>query len=259
MATERYAVSDDDIDLERVRLGLLGRSRDPHTFARFDAVGVGAGWRCLEVGAGAGTVTAWLADRVGAAGAVVATDLDISHHAPAAANVTLLQHDIVHDPLPGTGFDLVHARAVLQHIPEREAVLGTLCRTLRPGGVLVIEESDFRAFVAQPLPEPYATVHALMNSTDFTPWREPDFGTRLVALLAARGLLDIHVVGDAWSMRPGEPDGDWWFLAVERALRQLVGAAVVDQTTAAGVRATIVDPAFVMLGPLSLAVTARRP
>ncbi len=259
MATERYAVPVDDLELERVRLALLGATRDPHTFAALDRVGIGPGWHCLEVGAGAGTVTAWLADRVGTTGLVVATDLDLSNHAPPAANVTLLQHDIVHDPIPAAPFDLVHARAVLQHIPEREAVLDTLVAAVRAGGILVIEESDFRAFVAQPLPEPYASVHALMNSTEFTPWREPDFGTRLVSLLTERGLAAVDVVGDSWAMRPGDPGGDWWFLAVERALRSLVGAGVVDDAAAAEVRATIVDPDFVMLGPLSLTVTARRP
>lgn len=38
-------------------------------------LGVTAGWRCLEVGCGAGAVALWLADQVGTAGRIVATDL----------------------------------------------------------------------------------------------------------------------------------------------------------------------------------------
>ena len=34
------------------------------------------GWRCLEFGAGGGSIAAWLCDRVAPDGAVVATDLD---------------------------------------------------------------------------------------------------------------------------------------------------------------------------------------
>jgi len=37
---------------------------------------VAAGWRCLEVGAGGGSIAEWLCDRVGPDGRVVATDLD---------------------------------------------------------------------------------------------------------------------------------------------------------------------------------------
>jgi hypothetical protein len=38
---------------------------------------VGPGWRCLEVGSGGGSIAAWLCDRVGPDGSVLATDLDI--------------------------------------------------------------------------------------------------------------------------------------------------------------------------------------
>jgi SAM-dependent methyltransferase len=190
---------------------------------------------------------------------VLATDIDTRFHAEPAANVTLLRHDIVREPLPRRGFDLVHARAVLQHLPEREAVLDTLVAAVRPGGALVIEESDFRAFEAQPLPEPYAIVHRLMNSPELTPWREPHFGSRLVALLHERGIDAIDVAGDSWAMRPGEPGGDWWFLAVERVLPQLQRAGLLDDAQVAAVRATITDPRLVLLSPLSLAVSGRVP
>jgi SAM-dependent methyltransferase len=257
--TNRYSVPDDQVELEQRRLRLLGVARDPWTFATLDRGGVAAGDVCLEVGAGAGTVTAFLAERVGAAGSVLATDIDIQFHAEPAANVTLLQHDIVNEALPRADFDLVHARAVLQHIPEREAVVDTLIAALRPGGTLVIEESDFRAFEAQPLPEPYETVHRLMNDPAFTPWREPNFGTRLPSLLAARGLVDIEVTGQSWAMRPGEAAGDWWFLAVERVLPTLLAAGMIDDAAMDAVREITTDSGFVMLSPLSLAVSARVP
>jgi len=259
MTTDRYAVPDDQAELEQTRLRLLGATRDPRTFAVFARAGVGPGWHCLEVGAGAGTVTAWLAAKVGSRGSVLATDIETRFHAEPPGNVTLLRHDIVNEPLPRGDFDLVHARAVLQHIPEREVVLDTLLAAARPGGTLVVEESDFRAFEAQPLPEPYATVHQIMSSTEFTPWREPHFGSRLVSLLRARGLDDIDVTGDSWAMRPGEPAGDWWFLAVERTLPTLQRAGLLDQDQVDSVRRIIADPGLVMLSPLSLAIVVRTP
>jgi SAM-dependent methyltransferase len=257
--TERYGVRDDQVEIEQRRLRLLGEARDPWTFATLEAIGIESGWTCLELGAGAGTVTAFLAERVGPTGHVVATDIDTRFHGEPAANVTLLQHDIVNDLPPDGAFDLVHARAVLQHIPEREAVVDTLIGLVRSGGHVLIEESDFSAFLAQPLPEPYGTVHRTMNDPSFSPWREPNFGTRLPALLRDRGLVDIDITGQSWAMRPGEPAGDWWFLGVERALPILEDAGLIDAVAANATRAFIRDPMSVLLSPLSLAVRARKP
>jgi len=53
------------------RLGLLEEIFDP--VSRRRRSGVQAGWRCLEVGAGRGSMAVWLAERVGPRGGVVAT------------------------------------------------------------------------------------------------------------------------------------------------------------------------------------------
>ena len=52
------------------RLGLLEEIFDP--VSRRRRSGVQAGWRCLEVGAGRGSMAVWLAERVGPRGGVVA-------------------------------------------------------------------------------------------------------------------------------------------------------------------------------------------
>ena len=58
------------------RLRTLEAIFDAGTIAELEARGVGGGWRCLEVGAGGGSIALWLADRVAPEGAVLATDLD---------------------------------------------------------------------------------------------------------------------------------------------------------------------------------------
>src|SRR5918998_6841824 len=67
-----------DWQLARRRLELLEACHDPATFRRAEALGVSAGWRCLEAGAGHGSVARWLAERVGDTGSVLAADLDVS-------------------------------------------------------------------------------------------------------------------------------------------------------------------------------------
>jgi hypothetical protein len=62
-------------DVERPRLTLLEEAHDPLTLGQPDAIGVGEGWRCLDVGEGGGSATKMLAARVGPTGSVLAIDL----------------------------------------------------------------------------------------------------------------------------------------------------------------------------------------
>jgi SAM-dependent methyltransferase len=60
------------------------------------------------------------------------------------------RHDIATDPLPEAAFDLVHARLVLGHLPEREKALGHMVAALNPRGWLLVE--DFDALSIRPDP-----------------------------------------------------------------------------------------------------------
>ena len=138
MPGERYETKDHEIELERERLGMLAAARDPKTFEVLTSVGIAEGMHCLELGAGTGSVSAWMADCVGASGRVMSTDIDLQFHQDMPDNVIVKQHDIESDaPLPAEHFDIVHARAVMQHLPQREAVMDALITCLKPGGCLV--------------------------------------------------------------------------------------------------------------------------
>jgi SAM-dependent methyltransferase len=131
---------------------------DPETPARFAALcqlfddnsihhlincGVTTGWHCLVVGAGGGSVATWLADRVGASGYVLATDIDPRFLKPLRLpNMEVRRHDVAVDVLPQDAFDLVHARLVLHHIPQREKALQSMISTLKPGGWILVEDHD---------------------------------------------------------------------------------------------------------------------
>ncbi|GGU60616.1 methyltransferase [Streptomyces daghestanicus] len=116
---------------------------DPTTFRHFTTMGIGPGWRCWEVGAGGTSVVSWLAKKVGPTGRIVATDIDTSRLTPAARPpVEVRVHDVGAQEPPGEGFDLVHARLVLVHVPERERALRSMVAALRPGGHLLVEDAD---------------------------------------------------------------------------------------------------------------------
>lgn len=130
------------------RFEALAQLFDESTFRHFANVGVAAGWLCWEVGAGGPSVAQHLAERVGARGRVVATDIVTDWiDGREASGIEVRQHDLVADPLPLERFDLVHARLVLHHLPRPDALVGELIKTLRPGGWLVIEDFD----LVQPL------------------------------------------------------------------------------------------------------------
>ncbi len=123
------------------RLQALSSLFDAWTFAHLDRLGIGEGWRCWEVGAGSASVPGFLAARAGASGYVLATDLEPTM-LPGGAGFEVRRHELGRDPVPEGGFDLVHARLVLVHVAERDRALADLVSSLRPGGLLLVEEAD---------------------------------------------------------------------------------------------------------------------
>ncbi|MFI9723939.1 methyltransferase domain-containing protein [Streptomyces sp. NPDC052396] len=144
------------------RFAALADLFDPVTFRRLRALGVADGWSCWEVGAGGPSVPGWLAERVGEKGRVLATDLDTSWITEAGAPYEVVRHDVGVDEAPEGPFDLVHARLVLVHVPQREAALRQMVRALRPGGWLLVEDADP---ALQPLacPDEYGPEQELAN------------------------------------------------------------------------------------------------
>lgn len=128
--------------LATAQLASIESYLDPVTARRLAPPVVGRGYRCWEVGAGGGSVARMLARATGPEGLVVATDLNTAQ-LTAREGLVVRTHDVRHDPVPPGGpFDVIHARLLLLHLPERRSVLRTLAGALAPGGWLVVEEFD---------------------------------------------------------------------------------------------------------------------
>jgi len=143
MSNSGYLFDNEALEAED-RFGALASLFDPVSFRHLDQLGVAEGWRCLEIGAGGGSVASWLATRVGESGHVLATDIDVRwlEQSVQAPNVEVRRHDVVEDALPESSFDLVHERLVLVHLRERATALHNLVVSLRPGGWLLLEDFD---------------------------------------------------------------------------------------------------------------------
>jgi SAM-dependent methyltransferase len=181
------------------RFSALSQLFDPVTFRHVDALGIGPGWQCWEVGAGGPSVPDGLAARVGPGGRVLATDLDTGWlDGRTGPDVEVARHDVAADGPPGGGFDLVHARLVLLHVPAREEALRRMISALRPGGWLLVEDYDVSL---QPLISPDAVTpdHQLANRVKaafrqllLDRGADTEFGRRLPRLLREGDLTQVR-------------------------------------------------------------------
>lgn len=190
----RYAFAGSDDDDERRRLDHLERYADPLTTSQFDAIGVAEGWRCLDVGAGGGSVTRELARRVGPTGTVVSTDMDPRFLTDLPDRVVVRRHDIATDDLEADSFDLVHVRMLLMHLDDPAAALARLVAAVKPGGWLVVTEGDWGLVTLGGHPDAaWATayLHELFRRHGPAGVRNPYFGREVTGLVAQLGLTDV--------------------------------------------------------------------
>jgi SAM-dependent methyltransferase len=243
---------------ERERLAGMERLWDPGTQAIVASLGLGAGWHCLEIGAGGGSVAEWLADRVGEDGRVVATDVSTKYlQAVERPNVEVLEHDVLRDGLEEQAFDLVYARLVVEHLgaPALERMLGAV----RPGGLLLLEDYDFGAAAAHPPDELYEKVVDAILDFMAEAGFDPLFGRRLVALLDAAGLEDVRAEGRARVYRGGSPETAFGRLSLESLGEPLVAAGRLSRAEVDEALRRIEDPTTTYVSPLMVAAWGRRP
>lgn len=144
MSKSHYVFANTQHFQELERLQAIEDVFNPASQRRILATGLKTGWRCLEVGAGAGAIMRWMAEVVGESGKVIAIDLDTRFVAETnLPNVEVLKADVRSVPLESQSFDLIHTRFVLIHIPDFQVALAKILDLLKPGGWVVVEEPDF--------------------------------------------------------------------------------------------------------------------
>ena len=198
----------------RRRLRMLEECYDQATTRRLRAIGVSSGWRCLEVGAGGGSIAAFLARQVGSQGTVTAIDLDTRFLAEIEAdNLEVIEADLTTTELPEQTFDLVYCRAVLMHLPARHQVLQSLVAGLRPGGWILIEEADSSPFAAAPsgVLERVIVDGLTSAGADWT------FARTIPALLQQHGLRDVRAESEVQIFEGGSALAEFVRLSVRQA------------------------------------------
>jgi len=193
-------------DAERARLLYQCEIHRAEAERLIDRIGVGPGWRAIDIGCGPLGILDTLAERVGPSGTVVGVDrerryLDLVE----LAGVELVEADATATGLPAGSFDIVHERLVLNNVARPADVVAEMARLARPGGYVALQDVDWISWTCEP--DHPAWRRLLAAAADA--WTGDVFlGRRLPALLRGAGLVDVEVSAHARVWRPGDPYHD---------------------------------------------------
>jgi SAM-dependent methyltransferase len=197
---------------EQERLSLLNRLLNE---ACLREARVCPGERVLDVGAGLGQLTRDLARASGQPAVAVersaaqrARGEALAHQAGEASLLEWREGDALALPLGEEewgGFDLGHARFILEHVPAPEQVVAQLARAVRPGGRVILTDDDHSVLRLHPEPPGVRPVwEAFVRSYDRN-GNDPYVGRRLPALLAGAGLQPVRATWLFFGGCAGEP------------------------------------------------------
>jgi SAM-dependent methyltransferase len=269
-ATTRPYPLDNHHDISAAHHQGLADLLDPFTVSRLAGLGDWIGGRCLEVGAGAGSIAHWLADQVGPTGEVVATDLK-PDLIPPHPRLRTVAYDLTTDgPLAVLGgpFDLIHARLTLAHLPNRRIILHRLADLLAPGGTLLIEDwsANWGAEVDQvviaaptgPDAELYLRYHNTAGQVFAAAGTDPGWAWRTSPAMLQEDLVGVETMihGSFW---PGGGPGLKVVAAAARQLRPKLLAAGMTGDQLDRLDRLMVDPQLVVHPHLLYSTSGRRP
>jgi SAM-dependent methyltransferase len=199
------------------RLDLLARVMLPTTEQLFDRVGLIRGMKCLDAGCGGGHVALVMAGRVGPGGRVIGTDTDgeilaLARQDAETARVANVEFQQVNACacLWHEEFDIVYARFLLSHLNRLENCLAAMLEACRPGGTIVIEDTDFSGSFCYPHCAAYERYNELYQEIVQRTGGDPNIGPKLPALLRRAGIQGVefnviqpaHIQGEGKLMAP---------------------------------------------------------
>lgn len=174
------------------------------------------GLRLLDVGSGAGTITADLARIVGPS-CVTALEVDEAAADLTRAElarqglsaVTVMVGDAEDLPLAADAVDVVHAHQVLQHVARPVAALAEFRRVAREGGLVAVRDSDYEGFRWYPdvprLDRWLAAYCAVARANG----GHPDAGRRLLGWAHAAGFTEVTATSSTWCHAEPVPRRAW--------------------------------------------------
>jgi len=187
---------------EQKRLSDLNRLINERTLRELGPLADGpgrAGQRILDVGCGLAQLSRAMARAAGPGSTVIGIEKSEEQRAEAlrqaraageAALVEIRPGDAADLPLTGSewgSFDIVHARFILEHVPDPLRVVRGMVRAARPGGRIILQDDDHDLLRLWPEPPGLTLLWSSYIRTYDRLGNDPYVGRRLVSLLHEAG------------------------------------------------------------------------
>ena len=213
----KYPIERREGEIER--LLIQGEAMAPDTREMLARIGVGLGWKCLDLGCGPEGITRLMSDAVGATGSVLGLDMDEDFlgyaRVSAPENVTFQRGDAYATGLPDETFDLVHMRFLACTAGDPEALLSEALRLSRPGGVVAMQESDLRSLNAYPLHPAFDRLRDMLIGAFQGVGADATFAHNLYAMARRLGLKEVAYRTCMLGVTPFDPVVDYLPSTVE--------------------------------------------
>ncbi|MHB8513403.1 MAG: methyltransferase domain-containing protein [Actinomycetota bacterium] len=180
------------LDLQAANPGIVSLRETTRTM-----IAAKPGMKILDVGSGTGEVARTLAGDVAPSGSVLGVDLSEQMLNEARRRtqgtglpVSFEQANVEKLDLDSESFDAVHSERTLQHVPDVEAAFSEMLRVLKPGGRLVIADTDWDTLIMDADDLPLARKVFRHIADGFT---SAAIGRRLYGLFLEAGLQNVMI------------------------------------------------------------------
>ncbi len=213
---------------ERKRLGFMSAMLDPYTLFRMEQLGLTSGWRCLELGAGNGSMSQELCRRVGSSGHVTAIDLDTAFLSEISKpNLEVRTQNVVEADFEQGAYDLIYTRALLHHLPQWQEVLEKMHAALKPGGALLIQEPDIHPAEALEAGD-WRDFWIGFRNWSATIGVDHQLGRKVAAHLKGLGLAEVQSHAETINFDGGSGPAQFFSLSMAQIRDKLVGSGHVS-------------------------------
>lgn len=238
MAQEDYLLGVNDTELDRLRFqhSVWG----PLTRDFLTRLGIAAGWKCLDAGSGPGFVTMDLREIVGSGGEVTAVEpspfyLEQCRKEGADrgwTDIRLVQGKVEEVALPSDEYDLVFSRWVMSFAPDPEKFLIPLIESLKPGGILAIQDYYYEGLSLWPLGGAFDKMADVVRAYYRAAGGDPYVTGRLPAIFRAHGLSLLEFSPHQLAGGPQSPVMEWGHRFFTTHIQAMVEKGAVSQKTA---------------------------
>lgn len=182
----------EDITAERERLDAQMRAVLDEELAAYRSLGLPASGRLLDVGSGSGAPARML-QALGFDVTCVDSDAAALSQLPRklTARVNASAEQL---PFEADSFDVVYSRLVMQHVRDPEQAALEMLRVSRPGGLILVIDTDQDTWTTHPPIEAVERARATFRRDARARGCDPCIGRRLLSLFASATKSDVRVL-----------------------------------------------------------------